>query len=135
MSFKIFISTSKFIMSKNSTPVFLYVYDLSQGMAKIMSQQLVGKYVEGIWHTAVVAFGKEIYFQSGVEVGTPRQTMFGVPVKEILIGETELALQDLLEIVDSLRGQFTAQNYHVFDNNCNHFCNELLQLFMDKNVP
>lgn len=42
--------------------VTLYVYDLSNGMSKLLSQQLVGKYVEGIWHTAVVVFDKEFYF-------------------------------------------------------------------------
>lgn len=31
-------------------PVKLHVYDLSRGMAKMMSQQLIGTYIEGIWY-------------------------------------------------------------------------------------
>jgi hypothetical protein len=30
-------------------PVQLYVYDLSGGMARSMSQQIVGRMIEGIW--------------------------------------------------------------------------------------
>lgn len=29
--------------------VELYVYDLSNGMARQMSMQMTGKYIEGIW--------------------------------------------------------------------------------------
>lgn len=85
-------------MSKHS--VTLYVYDLSNGMSKIMSQQLVGKYVEGIWHTSVVVYNKEFYFQNGVQDDPPKKTMFGAPVKEILIGETELEELDFLELLE-----------------------------------
>ena len=57
--------------------VILHVYDLSQGMAKQFSQQLVGRYIEGIWHTGIVVFGKEYYFGGGVSVDPPSQTPFG----------------------------------------------------------
>jgi hypothetical protein len=39
-------------------PVAVYIYDLSQGMARQMGQALIGREVEGIWHTAVVVHGK-----------------------------------------------------------------------------
>ncbi len=66
---------------------------------------------------------------------TPKKTMFGLPVKEIFMGETEMSFQDIKEIVDSLQSDYTAISYHVFDNNCNHFSNEFLQLILDKGVP
>ena len=31
----------------------LFVYDLSGGMARMYSQQLVGKLIEGIWHSCM----------------------------------------------------------------------------------
>ena len=35
----------------------LFVYDLSGGLAKIYSPQLVGKVIEGIWHSCMyIAF-------------------------------------------------------------------------------
>ena len=38
--------------------VQVYIYDLSQGMARNLGQQLIGRPIEGIWHTAVVVHGK-----------------------------------------------------------------------------
>ena len=39
-------------------PVEVYVYDLSQGMASQLGSQLIGRPIEGIWHTAVVVHGQ-----------------------------------------------------------------------------
>lgn len=61
--------------------------------------------------------------------------MFGTPVKEILIGETELEELDFMELLEQIKPDFTSDKYHVFKNNCNHFSNEVLQLLLDKNVP
>ena len=46
--------------------VKLHVYDLSKGMAAQFSRQLIGKYIEGIWHTGIVVYGKEFYFGGGI---------------------------------------------------------------------
>lgn len=35
-------------------PVKLYVYELSNGMARAMSQSLLGTQIDGIWHTSIV---------------------------------------------------------------------------------
>ena len=40
-----------------TTKVQVYVYDLSNGMMAAMSEPLLGKKLEGLWHTAVVAYG------------------------------------------------------------------------------
>lgn len=45
-----------------SRTVELYIYDLTNGMASMMSQLLLGRHIEGIWHTAVVVFGREYFF-------------------------------------------------------------------------
>lgn len=48
----------------DSLTVLLYIYDLTSGMASVMSQMLLGRHIEGIWHTAVVIYGRE-YFYGG----------------------------------------------------------------------
>lgn len=48
----------------SSTQVQLYIYDLTQGMSAMMSQMLLGRHIEGIWHTAIVVFGKEFFYGS-----------------------------------------------------------------------
>ena len=73
-----------------SHSVELYIYDMTQGMAAVMSPILLGKYlkiisvykfsarlffcnscfcvtgrrIDGVWHTAVVVFGREYFFGS-----------------------------------------------------------------------
>lgn len=47
-----------------SQVVQLYIYDLTKGMASMMSQMLLGRHIEGFWHTAVVVYGRE-YFYGG----------------------------------------------------------------------
>lgn len=54
-----------------TTPVKLYVYDLSNGLARQLSLQLTGKQINGIWHTSVVVFGKEIFYGQGVCITPP----------------------------------------------------------------
>lgn len=47
-----------------SQTVLLYIYDLTHGLASGLSQMLLGRHIEGIWHTAVVIYGRE-YFYGG----------------------------------------------------------------------
>lgn len=42
--------------------VELHIYDLTNGMAAMMSQMLLGRHIEGVWHTAVVIYGREFFF-------------------------------------------------------------------------
>lgn len=52
--------------------VQLHIYDLSQGAAALMSGMLLGRQIDGIWHTAVVVYGREYFFGgSGIQAITP----------------------------------------------------------------
>lgn len=63
-------------MNEGGEPVQLYLYDLSRGMAKTLSPQLVGKTIEGIWHTSVVIYGVEYYFGQGIQQSLPVSVFF-----------------------------------------------------------
>lgn len=73
-----------------SSSVSLYVYDITQGMAKGMSMMMIGQQVDAIYHTSLVVFGKEYYFGAGVCADAPKTTPFGKPIQEIVIGQTEI---------------------------------------------
>lgn len=60
-----------------SYPVVLHIYDISGGMASQFSRTLVGKHIEGIWHTGIVVYGKEFYFGGGISYDRPACTPFG----------------------------------------------------------
>lgn len=54
--------------------VELHVYDLSKGLARQFSQAFLGTQMDGVWHSSIVAWGKEIYFGQGIRVATPGTT-------------------------------------------------------------
>lgn len=47
---------------EDSVSVQLYIYDMTRGMAALMSQMLLGRHIEGVWHTAVVVHGREFFY-------------------------------------------------------------------------
>jgi hypothetical protein len=61
------------------TPVHLHVYDLSQGLARSLSPVLLGRQLDGVWHTAVVVDGAEYYFGMGISKAAAGRTRFGQP--------------------------------------------------------
>lgn len=75
-----------------ATPVevVVHVYDLSAGMAAALSQSLIGKQIDGVWHTGVVVFGREYFFGGGIQAGLPGSTQFGRPTKKLSGFTTEV---------------------------------------------
>jgi hypothetical protein len=63
-----------FLATSNMSKVLLYVYDLSGGLARQLSLPLTGKFIEGIWHTSVVVYGREVYYGQGILESKPGMT-------------------------------------------------------------
>lgn len=42
--------------------VQLFIYDLSRGMARQLSPIMLGKQLDGIWHTSIVIYGEEFFY-------------------------------------------------------------------------
>ncbi|KAJ1970227.1 hypothetical protein IWQ62_000054 [Dispira parvispora] len=124
-------------MSESSHPVQLYVYDLSQGMARSLSPQLVGRVIEGIWHTSVVAFGIEFFYGQGIQrVSPPGTTHHGRPLRQLSLGSTQVPPDVLDAFLTSLSQQrYTAERYHILDHNCNHFSAEVTQFLTGQDIP
>ena len=70
----------------------LWLFDLSNGLARQMSLPLIGRQIEGIWHTSIVVYGKEYFYGSdGIHNCLPGQTIVGGnPYKEFNMGETSI---------------------------------------------
>jgi hypothetical protein len=45
--------------------VYVYIYDITKGLARQLSLPLIGKHLDGVWHTGIVAFGREWFFGGG----------------------------------------------------------------------
>ena len=46
-------------------------------MARTFSPMVIGKCIEGIWHSSIVVYGKEFYYSGGICYDTPKTTPFG----------------------------------------------------------
>jgi thioredoxin len=121
--------------NNKNNQVHLYVYDITNGMAKNLGHMLIGKFVEGVWHTSVVVFGKEFYFAGGIVYDPPKTTPHGLPVKEIYLGDTELCPDDFMDYLKSISNEFTQNTYNIFDKNCNHFSNNVCEFLLGKGIP
>lgn len=115
--------------------VKLYVYDLSQGLARVLSPALLNKQIEGIWHTAVIVYDIEFYYGQGIFTAKPGSTHHGTPAKVVEMGTTEITPSMFSEFLDSIRADYTAEKYNLLDHNCNHFTNEVCQFLVGKEIP
>ena len=118
-----------------ATKVQLHLYDLSQGMARAMSAQLLGKQIEGVWHTGIIAFGEEWYFGGGIQRGTPGFTHFGRPLRVLDLGETHLPREVFEEFLVDIAPRFTMQTYNLLRHNCNNFSDEVAQFLVGEGIP
>ncbi|EFN65714.1 UPF0326 protein FAM152B [Camponotus floridanus] len=119
------------------TTVELYIYDLTKGMATIMSPMLIGRQLDGIWHTAIVTYGREYFFgPAGISSVRPGGTELGEPQRIEKLGETYLPYTVFLEYINGLgTSTFAPGTYHLFKYNCNTFTEELSNFLVGKGIP
>uniref|UniRef100_A0A147A2T8 palmitoyl-protein hydrolase n=1 Tax=Fundulus heteroclitus TaxID=8078 RepID=A0A147A2T8_FUNHE len=123
--------------SNSSFPVKLYIYDLSRGMARQLSPVMLGRQLDGIWHTGVVVHGKEFFFGgAGIDNCPPSGTMLGDPDSVVDLGSTEVN-EDLFKVyLDSLaESTYSGDRYNVFEHNCNTFSNDVAQFLTGRKIP
>ena len=118
-----------------SQTVQLYVYDISNGLAKQLGQAFIGKQIEGIWHTGVVVYGKEYFYQGGITNSSPGKSMAGTPLKVIEMGETEIPYELFLEFLNDINAEYTEEKYNIISHNCNNFSNEVCEFLVGKKIP
>ncbi|EDR13188.1 uncharacterized protein LACBIDRAFT_188295 [Laccaria bicolor S238N-H82] len=118
-----------------SATVKLYVYDLSKGMARQLSRQLTGRQIDGIWHTSVVVFGKEIFYGLGINTTPPGRSHHGAPMQVLDMGETSIDEETFTEYLEEMRSHYTADKYHLLEFNCNSFTNDCVGFLTGGSIP
>jgi len=111
----------------------LAMYDISNGHIKWVPSALTsGHKFEGLWHTSILAFGKEFWYGGNIFQSVPFQTPFGEPTRTIKLGSTIRTRKELLRyMAEELRWEYTCNNYDVFSHNCNHFSNDVTKFLLD----
>lgn len=119
--------------------VQVYVYDLSQGLARFYSPMLLGILIDAIYHTSVVIRNKEYYLDQGIKVNSPPgHTKYGTPIEVLEIGTTGVDDELLNDFINELKNhdemKYHAVNYNLFTNNCNHFTDVVIDFLCGKNL-
>lgn len=117
--------------------VFLYIYDLSKGMARQLSPIMLGKQLEGIWHTAIVVYGKEYFFGGqGICHCPPCGTILGPPDNTVDLGYTEVPEEIFQDYLTGLGGSsYRPCDYNLLEHNCNTFSSEVAEFLTNKKIP
>ncbi|KAH3904802.1 hypothetical protein HBI56_212620 [Parastagonospora nodorum] len=115
--------------------VELYVYDLSQGLARNMSRQFLGIQIDAVYHTSIVLDNIEYYFGQGVQTCRAGATHHGQPMEKIKLGRTDLPIEIILEYLESLKEVYTPESYDLFAHNCNNFSNDFAMFLVGKGIP
>ncbi|KAL1479230.1 hypothetical protein MTO96_052024 [Rhipicephalus appendiculatus] len=101
--------------AESVSEVLLYVYDLSNGLAKTLSPALLGKELPGMWHTSIVLRGTEYFFGS-------------MGVDSCPAGRTDLG-----ERTGSY--SYKSSSYDLFRHNCNIFSQDLSLFLTGNSIP
>jgi len=115
--------------------VTLNVYDISQGMARMLSQSFLGKQLDGIWHTSITVFGIEYFYGGGICWAYPKTTPYGQPVQEISMESTTRTKQQLEDYLRSIAPRYTMESYHLLNHNCNNFTDEVMKYLIGRGIP
>ncbi|KAF9881264.1 PUL domain-containing protein [Colletotrichum karsti] len=115
--------------------VHLLTYDLSRGLARQMSQGMLGFHLDAIYHTSIELNGREFVYDGGIVDITPGTSHLGQPMERIFLGRTELPMEVIEEFLDSLRPIFTIEAYDLWKHNCNNFSDSFAQFLLGKGIP
>jgi hypothetical protein len=121
---------------RSKIDVVLHIYDLSGGLAANFAPVLIGESLEGVWHSGVVAFGREYFFNKWMRHDVPGKTPWGEPTKRVTIGSTWCTKDEFtLYLVEHVNTVFTEESYDVMSHSCNH-CSDLMCMFLtNKHIP
>lgn len=123
-------------LGRRKHEVLLHLYDLSNGAAQSISPWLIGKKLEGVWHTGVVVYGKEYYYSKDTVYADAGDTSFGKPTRIVHLGYTLWRQDELHEFVTTeLKPVFQRDTYDVVCNNCNHFSDRVCMYLVGKHPP
>ncbi|KAH9578638.1 PPPDE putative peptidase domain [Trypanosoma melophagium] len=105
-----------------SFTVSLHVYDLTNGLFDSCSEKLVGVHVSGIYHSSVICYGMEFFFEGGIASSAVGRTRFGKKYETIEIGKTSKTLSEFMSWIHRREKEsYRLTDYHVTKHNCHNF--------------
>ncbi|KAG5495437.1 hypothetical protein GH5_03098 [Leishmania sp. Ghana 2012 LV757] len=115
--------------------VALHVYDLSCGYLRRYGQELVNLETPGVYHSGIVCYGVEVYFEGGIGVAAAGRTRFGNKYRTHRLGVTKKPVTEFFRWI-AVRAIHVNQihDYHPVRHNCHHFTDEAVQFLLGDSV-
>jgi hypothetical protein len=107
-------------------------------MARQLSPALLGKQIDGIWHTGVLVYGQEYFYGGGIQKMAPELVVerYGMPPVQIVpLGSTAVPIERFEAFLREISPRFTAATYDLLRNNCNNFSNEFAAFLLGTSIP
>lgn len=118
--------------------VYLRVYDISGGAAKIWSPIVLGRKVDGVWHSGVEVFGYEYFYGGGIVKMLPDnvEDTFGIsPTRIHHLGYTTMMRNQFEKHLIAVMPMFSREVYDLVNWNCNHFSEHATRHLVDRGIP
>lgn len=115
--------------------VDLHLYDLTQGMARVLSPALLGKQIEGVWHTGVSVFDIEYYYGGGIVAAPSGKAITHMTFKTIHLGTTGKSKAELESFLRTIAHKYTQATYQLLRHNCNNFSDEISRFLLGSGIP
>lgn len=115
--------------------VSLHIYDISMGLAAMLSSSIIGKKLDGIWHTGIVVYGKEFFYGGGICVDAPSRTPYGTPKTVLPLGLTQVPPALFADFLLEASSRYQMEHYSLLTHNCNNFTDECSTLLLGTGIP
>ncbi|EZG68180.1 PPPDE peptidase domain protein 2 [Gregarina niphandrodes] len=118
--------------------VNLRVYDISGGAAKRWSSILIGRQIQGVWHSGIEVFGFEYFYGGGIVKMKPEnvEMTFGItPTCVHDLGRTKMTRIEFEKFLITAMPLFRKEVYNLTEWNCNHFANYCCEELLDRQIP
>lgn len=96
----------------------------------------------GVYHSGVEVYGREYAYgghefsTSGVFETPPRMVPGGARFRESVdVGKTNMTAKEVEDLLKKLSREYLGDRYHLLYRNCNHFCDELINLLTGRKPP
>jgi len=115
--------------------VFLYVYDLTQGIARQLSTTFLGNSIEAVWHTGIGLYGKEYFYGPGILNVPIGSSPFGTPLEVLELGTTHVPKDVFKEYLQGIASRYSMLTYSLLNRNCNSFTDEAAKFLVGTGIP
>lgn len=114
------------LTTSHAYPVKLIVYDLSRGVARCVSNEILGRFIPAIYHCGIEVYGIEYWYgPSGIQAAPPgvfatQNDLCPVNVHHTSTQKHQFEFEAYLR---SVRCRYTGATYDLAKKNCNNFAN------------